>query len=81
MTCRDYPLQDGTMVQQYDYASCRYYTLFCYQANGEKEEVSSLFASDERIFENDSNSCPYYEVEGKEVDEAAFNAKLKELID
>ena len=30
MTCRDYPLQDGIMVQQYDYASCRFYTLFCY---------------------------------------------------
>lgn len=81
MTRRDYPLQDGTIVQQYDYAGCRYYTLFRYQSSGEKEEVASLFARDEPMVENDSNPCPYYEVDGKEVDEAAFNAKLKEAID
>lgn len=79
-SCRDYPLQDGTMVRQYDYNGTRSYTVFCYQANGEMEELFSLFAREELIPEDSANPCPYYEVDGNEVDKTVFDEQLNDLI-
>ena len=80
MTCRDYPLTDGTMVQQYDYGGTRSYTLFRYCSDGEREELHFLFARDELVYEDSTLPCPYYEVDGTEVDEAGFETRLEELV-
>ena len=39
MSGRDYPLQDGTMVRQYDWNGTQSYTLFHYQSDGEIKEL------------------------------------------
>lgn len=80
MTCRDYPLTDGTMVRQYDYGGTRSYTLFRYCSDGEREELHFLFARDELVYEDSTLPCPYYEVDGTEVDEAGFETRLDELV-
>lgn len=80
MSCRDYPLQNGIMVQQYDYAGTRSYTLFRYQSNGEKENISQLFVRDELIFPDSTEPCPYYAIDGTEMDEDEFNKQLNSLI-
>jgi hypothetical protein len=78
--CRDYPLKDGTMVQQYDYSGTRGYTLFRYNSKGEKVDISDMFARDELIYSDDASKCPYYEFDGAEVSKDEFDKKYKLLI-
>lgn len=80
MTCRDYPLIDGTVVRQYDYGGTRSYTLFRYHPDGEREEIHSLFARDELVYENSELPCPYYSIDGTEVDKAEFEEELRTLV-
>lgn len=79
-SCRDYPLKDGTMVRQYDFNGARTYTIFRYNSNGETEELSSLFAREELIPEDSSETCPYYEVNREEVEQSVFDEKLNDMI-
>lgn len=78
--CWDYPLRDGTMVRQYDYGDNSSYTLFCYQNDGSQTEISNLFVRNELLDPNSTDPCPYYEVDGKEVDESEFEKQLKVLV-
>jgi len=80
LSCRDYPLRDGTMVRQYDFAGTHTYTLFRYQPNGETEQIAQLFARDELIPENSSEPCPYYSINKKETDESEFDKQLNAMI-
>lgn len=79
MSCRDYPLSDATMVRQYDMNGSSY-TVFSYNSDGEAETVHSLFAREERITDDSTEPCPYYEVDGEEVDEAEFYEQLDALV-
>lgn len=80
MTCRDYPLNDGTMVQQYDYGFTRSYTIFQYTEGGGKEEIASLYARDELFPEDSPVPCPYYEIDGNEVSQTIFEERLDILV-
>ncbi|MCM1057801.1 MAG: hypothetical protein NC517_09355 [Firmicutes bacterium] len=80
MTCRDYPLKDGTMVRQYDTNGTNIYNLFRYQSDGDEVTVCSLFARTELWDESSTDPCPYYEVDGREVDKQEFERLLKELV-
>lgn len=80
MSCRDYPLQDGTMVRQYDDSGARSYTLFRYQADGTVNMLSSLFVREELAEGDGAGQCPYYEADGEEVDQAGFDAQLDALV-
>lgn len=80
MSCRDYPLQDGTMVRQYDYAGTRSYDIFCYQSSGEIKSISQLFVREELIPEDSTEPCPYYEIDGKEIDKEDFDKKFALLV-
>ena len=80
MSCRDYPLRDGTMVTQYDHGGGRSYTIFRYGADGTKEEQASLFARDSAIPGQDPLPSPSYQVDGREVDDKEFAQKLGELV-
>lgn len=79
-SCRDYPLCNGIMVRQYDYSGTRSYTLFRYKSNGETENISNLFARDELIYSDSTEPCPYYEIDGAEVDKDEFNKQINSLI-
>lgn len=80
MSCRDYPLDDGTMVRQYDTNGSRIYTIFRYKSNGETEDISHLFAREELIPEDSTEPCPYYEIDGRAVDKAEFDEQLDALV-
>ena len=80
MTSGDYPLQGGTMVSQYNYNGTRSYTIFRYLSDGKREVLSTLFAREELIPEDSDAPCPYYEIDGTEVDQSEFEKQLKELI-
>lgn len=80
MSGRDYPLQDGTMVRQYDWNGTQSYTLFCYQSDGGMEELEPLFVRRENIPEDSTQPCPYYEVNGKAVGQSEFERQLQEKI-
>lgn len=79
-SCRDYPLKDGKMVRQYDFNGTCTYTIFRYKTDGKIEELSRLFAREELIPEDSENPCPYYEVDGEEMDKAVFVEKLNEMV-
>lgn len=78
--CRDYPLMDGTMVRQYDYNGTCSYTLFRYTGSGENENLSNLFAREELNSPDSTEPCPYYEVDGVEVNKTTFDQRLNDLI-
>lgn len=80
--CRDYPLNDGTMVRQYDYAGSSSYTIFRYRADGKTENISNLFVREELLYETDDVSipCPYYEIDGNEAGQEEFQKQLAERI-
>lgn len=80
MCCWDEPLRDSTMVRQYHYSGTRTYTVFRYQADGEVQTLFSLFAREELISEDSALPCPYYEIDGEEVEQSAFEEQLDELI-
>ena len=80
MSCRDYPLQNGIMVRQYDYAGTRTYDLFRYNSKGEREIICSLFARDELIQEDSSEQFPYYSINGNEIDKSEFDKQLNLLV-
>ncbi|MBS6397782.1 MAG: hypothetical protein KH452_11655 [Clostridiales bacterium] len=80
MNCRDYPLHDGTMVRQYNYSGSCSYTIFRYLENGETEDATSLLVREEAMSEDDSETYPYYEIDGKEVDQVVFEEQLQALV-
>lgn len=80
MSCRDYPLEDGTMVRQYDYSGARSYTVFRYQSDGQREELFSLFAREEPIPEDGASPYPWYGIGGEEVGQTEFDGQLYERI-
>lgn len=80
MQCRDYPLRDGTMVRQYDYAGTRSYHIFWYKSDGEVHWYSKLFAREELIPKDSKEPCPYYEIDGMELNVEEFELNLKILI-
>ena len=80
MQCRDYPLRDGTMVRQYDYAGTRSYHIFWYDSDGEVHWYSKLFAREELIPEDSTEPCPYYEIDGMEISVDEFELNLKVLV-
>lgn len=79
--CRDYPLQDGTMVRQYESGGSCTYTLFRYDAKGNIEETSSLFAREERLDPASTAPCPYYAIDGQEVPKPQFETRLEQIGD
>ena len=79
-SCCDYPLNNSTMVRQYDFSGTRSYTIFRYKEGGEEENISQLFAREELIPEDSSEPCPYYEIDGKEVDKVEFDKQLDLLV-
>lgn len=83
LSCRDYPLQDGTMVRQYDTLTgpSRYsqlYTLFRYQSDGSQETVAQLSVHEDTGA--DGNTSVTYQVDGTEVEQADFESEFQALI-
>ena len=77
---RDYPLQNGIMVHQYDYSGTSSWTGFRYLPNGEREELFELFARYEVIYDDDTSPVPYYEIDRTEVDQMTFESELENRI-
>ncbi len=46
MSSWDYPLSDGTMVHQYDYNGTSSYTIFRYNSDGERENVTEVISEE-----------------------------------
>lgn len=68
------------VVRQYDYNGTRSYTIFRYQSSGEMEELTHLFTWEELIPEDSTEPCPYYEIDGTEVEKTEFEEQLAELV-
>lgn len=80
MTSWDYPLDNGTMVREYNYGGTYSYTIFRYQENGEIQDITTLFIREELIPENSMEPCPYYEINSEEVDKDEFNERFGVLV-
>ena len=83
LSCRDYPLQDGTMVRQYDTLTgpSRYsqlYTLFRYQSDGSQETVAQLSVHEDTS--EDGSTSVTYQLDGAEVEQADFEGEFQALI-
>lgn len=80
-SCFDYPLNDGTMVRQYEFNGTRSYQLFRYKESGKEEYATQLFVREELIPEDSLEPCPYYAIDGEEVDAAGFDRQFALLVD
>lgn len=83
MSCRDYPLQDGTMVRQYDTGTGpeRYsnlYTLLRYLPDGTTETVATLAIHEETAL--DGSISITYQIDGSTVDPSNFKTEFDRLI-
>ena len=67
------------MVRQYDHGGSSF-RLFRYFPGGETEDTALLYARAAPDNGGSLRPCPYYEVDGGEVEEAAFQAALEELV-
>lgn len=76
MSCRDYPLRDGTIVRQYDYSDNSIYTLCRYQSDGNTQEVTTLHFHNSPLDEEDDRTFPWYGIDYGEVTEAEFSEQL-----
>lgn len=79
-TSGHYPLSDGAMVSQYDFIDNRSYTIFRYLPDGEWEVLFRLFMRESPTDEDSLERCPYYEINGTEVDQIIFEKQVEELI-
>lgn len=77
MSSRNFPLQNGTIVHQYDYSGTSSWTGFHYLSNGESEELFDLYARYEVTDDNDTSPVPCYEIDGVEVDQMTFESELE----
>ena len=48
--------------------------------DGQEKKILSLFSREELIFPDSTETCPYYEVDGNEVDKTVFHEQLNKLI-
>ncbi|SKB89412.1 hypothetical protein SAMN06296386_10856 [Lachnospiraceae bacterium] len=80
MTCFDYPLQNGLMVEEYDYGGSISYHIFRYLSTGRSETVKTLYIREEPLNQDTSLATPIYEVDDKEVSKEAFEKELNESI-
>ena len=80
MTCYFVPLNDGLMVEEYDYAGSISYQVFRYLSNGERETVTNLFCREEPLGQDETEKCPYYEINDKEVSKEEFYKELEQQI-
>ncbi len=79
-SCRDYPLRNGTMVRQMDFNGTSSLAIFTYKADGTIENETVFFARTELLPPDSNEPCPYYEVNGEEVDKSEYEKQLKSLI-
>ncbi len=79
-SCRDYPLRNGTMVRQMDFNGTSSHAIFTYKSDGTMENETVFFARTELLPPDSSEPCPYYEVNGEEVDQSEYEEQLKALI-
>ncbi len=80
MNCRDYPLVDGTMVRQYDFADTVSHTLFRYRSGGEEEIISFFTVSEEWVDVQGSERRSRCTVDGEEVEKEDFDVQFNNLI-
>ena len=78
--CFTYPLDNGLMVEEYDYAGSISYWVYRYTEDGETEELTKLFIREELASEDDTSKCPDYQIDDNEISEDKFNEVRKSTI-
>lgn len=80
MSCWDQLLSDGAIVRQTSWNGVRAYSIFRYRSNGETEVLSQMSAREELLDETSTDPCPYYEIDGEAVSQAAFEDQVAQRI-
>lgn len=75
MICYDYPLQDGLMVNEYDYGGSISYIVFQYLPTGETETVKTFFIREESMYGEPLDE-PTYKIDDVEVTKDEFEEIL-----
>ena len=79
MTCFDYPLQDGLMVNEYDYGGSISYIVFQYLSTGDTETVKTLFIREYSMYGEPLDE-PIYKIDDVEVTKEEFEEALNTYI-
>ena len=82
INCYDYPLKNGTMVTEYDYASSISYHVFHYLPNGDAEVEKYFYTIEEPFFEDedDTSEYPIYQIDNEDVTKEEFEKQLQEYV-
>lgn len=80
MTCYDYPLKNGLMVNEYNYDGSCSYNVFQYDSNGNKQWLSYFFIRESNTFEDEGIECPIYKIGEDKVDKDEFEKELNGTI-
>ena len=80
VVCFDYPLKNGSMVNEYNYNGSISYHIFKYLPNGKMEQKTFLYVREEPAYNDDTQKYPVYEINDNEVSRDEFKATLKEQV-
>ena len=80
MTCFNYPLKNGRMVQKYLYDDSVSYAVFEYKEDGTYEIITSLFCYECSDPYDEMIEHPYYEIDSIETNKEAYERTLKNMI-
>lgn len=80
MNCVDYPLNNGLMVNEYDYGGAVSYLIYNFTKDGKQQIISELFIRESLDFEDNTRKCPEYTIDGEEVEKDIFEQERKEKI-
>ncbi|WP_026652031.1 hypothetical protein [Butyrivibrio proteoclasticus] len=74
-----YPLDNGLMVNEYDYDGSVSYGIFRFNSDGEQEYIEDLFIREEESSSGDAK-CPDYQIDQEDIDKEAFEDELQTSI-
>ncbi len=79
--CYDYPLQNGTMVTEYDYGGGISYHVFNYLPTGDTEDVKYFYIKEEPYTDyDDPSDFPIYQIDNEDVTKEEFEKELNEYV-
>ena len=80
MNCFEYPLDNGTMVTEYDYNGAVSYSIYNYDPDGGTRHICELFIRKEPPSNDIEVKYPDYRIDESEVTKEEFEKERKELI-
>ena len=80
VVCFNYPLKNGLMCEEYNYAGSISYNVYRYLSTGETKPEKYLFIREEPAFPDEELTAPIYKIDEKDVTKEEFEKELNKTV-